>query len=482
MGYIRRAHRRGLPVSDRNTVEQPSSARGFDMMLSTMLRLRSLWKEAFSSSQFGALLVLTIVTNALLAGLGLLSSLLAARLLGPTGRGELAAIQTWPTLLAVLALLGTADALVYFSAREPKQADRWLSTAICIALLACLPFALIGYMLMPWLLGAQNQEVVQAARVFLWFLPIQAVIGMLPHPLRGRNDLVAWNLIRPLPNLVWVGLLLFDLARHAANPILLTQQYLIALALLCVPIGAVVIRRLRGSFQVSKAHVYPLIKFGMPSVLTTVPSMLNLRLDQMIMAGMLGSQILGLYVIGVAWSNSVVPLLSAVAATLLPRVAGAPAEIQVPLLAQSVRLGLLFAMLSAPLMALAAPVAIPMLFGRAFAPAVPAAMVLCLAAGMTAFNQVLASGANSLGRPHFSLIAESAGLVATLGLLGLLLPRLQLIGAALASLGSYTVVSVVLIHCIKRQTGLSLPELLKPKLADFRHSRNGERTKCVRSN
>jgi O-antigen/teichoic acid export membrane protein len=195
--------------------------------------------------------------------------------------------------------------------------------------------------------------------------------------------------------------------------------------------------------------------------------MLNLRLDQMLMAGLLGPQILGLYVTSVAWSNAVAPLVNAVAATLLPRVAGAAPEQQGMLLAQSTRLGLILALLLAFSMALLAPLVIPLLFGAAFAPAVPAAVILCLAAGVAAFNQVLEAAAQSLARPRYVLMAESVGLIATISLLWLLLPSLQLIGAALASIMSYTIVSIVLIGNITKQAGLTIRALLVPRQEDI---------------
>ena len=56
----------------------------------------------------------------------MLTGALAARLLGPDGRGQLAAIQMWPNFLAAIANLGLPEALVYFSARStPAPGAIW---------------------------------------------------------------------------------------------------------------------------------------------------------------------------------------------------------------------------------------------------------------------------------------------------------------------------------------------------------------------
>src|SRR6202030_2462068 len=89
---------------------------------------------ARGASAFATNTVITAATNIALAVLGMVSGILAARLLGPHGRGELAAIQTWPSFIASLAMLGMPEAVVYYSARAPSTAGRYLGSAVMVAL------------------------------------------------------------------------------------------------------------------------------------------------------------------------------------------------------------------------------------------------------------------------------------------------------------------------------------------------------------
>ena len=68
--------------------------------------------------------------NVALAVLAVVTGITAARILGPSGEGELTAIQTWPLLLGTLAMLGLDSALVYFIARQPEKGKQFTSTAI----------------------------------------------------------------------------------------------------------------------------------------------------------------------------------------------------------------------------------------------------------------------------------------------------------------------------------------------------------------
>ena len=53
--------------------------------------------------------------------IGLLTGILVTRWLGPDGRGQLAVIISWPSMLAYLGNLGLPVALTYAAAREPLQ-------------------------------------------------------------------------------------------------------------------------------------------------------------------------------------------------------------------------------------------------------------------------------------------------------------------------------------------------------------------------
>lgn len=424
-----------------------------------MISLKAFLKNSSKSSPFGSNLLVTLFTNGLLAFIGLGTGILTARLLGPDGRGELAAIQTWPMLLAAIASLGLPNALVYFSAREPDHAGRWLTTAIFIALITSIPFTIVGYLLIPLLLNHQRTEVIDAARVYLLLLPIQSVVGLLTHPLRGRNDFLTWNLLRIILPLFWVSILLWCVLKSITDPILISRALLISIALLFFPMIYLVVKRIPGSFKFTQAHIAPLLSFGLPLGLSSAPELLNLRLDQMLMAGLFGPRLLGLYVAAVSWSQVVAPVVSALEYVLLPRIAGASQQKQVEYLAEGIQVGLFITFMASAIAAITTPFMIPLLFGGGFAEAVPAAVILCFAAGLFSINRILAAGVMAIARPRAVLKAQIVGLLITAVLLWILLPPFQLVGAAIASFTSYFATSWMLAQTLNRETSLSINNL-----------------------
>lgn len=430
------------------------------------LRLR--WDKAIAVSGFGSRVALTLLTNLAIGFLALVSGLLAARSLGPLGRGELAAIQTWPTFLATVAMLGIPEALVYYSARQSKTSGRLLGTSILVALITGVPFILAGYLLMPYLLMAQSPEIISAARNYLWLIPLMACVGMMPNVLRGRNDISAWNLLRILPPIVWVIVLILSIITSKPHPQLITSSYLVGFALLLVPYAIMINRRVPGPFMLSRGFIYPILSYGLPLMLSIFPYTLNLRLGQMLMGGLYEPQTLGYYVVAVAWSSAVLPLLSVLPSVLMPQVAGMIDRYeQIDNLARIIRLGSLFAVLISFIVFIITPLLLPLLFGSAYKPAVPAAMILSLASGVFGINALMEAGAQSLGKPKLILLAESIGLCATILFLWILMRPYLILGAALTSLISYSTIMVILIWQIHRSTGLSFTAILVINRADL---------------
>ncbi len=437
--------------------------------MSMFVRFRGLWRRGQSITSFGGQVALTVGTNFGLAALGLITGSLVARLLGPEGRGELAAIQTWATFLALLASLGLPDAVVYFTGRTPAKSATYLTSAVVAMLLSAVPFALAGYLLMPIFLKAQFAAVIVAARWYLVaFVFLMATMGMLLHPLRGRNDFAVWNLLRILSIAAWLAVLIVAWLTGQATPAAVAAGYLISLVTVGLITFYVLKHRVPGPYAL-KPELWPsMLRYGLPSALSALPQTLNLRLDQMLMAAFLPASLLGYYSIAVAWSAAVSPMMQGIGAVLFPRVANenSTAE-QIEVLGRGTRLGVLVAIVLSVIVLLVTPLGVRLIFGRAYVPAVPAALILVIAGGISGINLILEEGLRGLGHTKAVLWGESTGLVATAIGLALLLRPLLINGAAVASLLGYSVTAIALVFWLQRLTGQSTGFFVRPRSEDW---------------
>ena len=413
---------------------------------------------------------LTAGANGLIAVLGFCTSTLSARLLGAEGRGELAAILMWPSAISGIAVLGLPDAVVYFSARDPERAGRYLSSALSCALLAIIPFSLLGYALMPVLLRAQRPMVVAEARWYMsLFPPIIAIAGMLLISLRAGGHFLIWNVIKTFPGVALLVILMAASLCKLATPRFVAGGTLLSWVLIGVAEIFIVARRIPGPYipDVQKSNL--MLRFGLPSVLGSLPQLLNYRLDQIMMASMMPARMLGFYVVAVAWGGALSPILTGVGSVLFPHIASEPsAERRAIVFPKAVRLSMLISLCSAAGLLIITPWGIVLVFGRMFLASVAPACVLVIAGAIATLNTVLEEGIRGLGHPIAVTRAEFVGLVVTFAALLSLLPRMGIMGAALASMMAYCTVFAVLLLESRSLTGCRLSNLLIPASGEVR--------------
>lgn len=424
----------------------------------------------------------TLGANLVLAGLAAVSGVALARLLGPTVRGEVAAIQLWGTFVGALASLGVQEAVVYFTARRRSDAGRYLASGMVLNALTPIPFVVAGWFLIPVVLAAQRAEVHDLARLFLLAIPLYNWTGYPGASLRALGSFSVWNLLRVLPSLGWVVVIVAAWWAGTLTPRVLTVGYLAMLAVVLVVAVVLAARVVPGPYAVDVGTWSPMLRFGVPGMLSTVPQTLNVRLDQMLLAAVVGAEDLGLYVAAVAWAGVLAPVLSALGPVLFPRLASeADEHTRVTLFWRAVRGSVVVAAALVAVVSALTPIAVRLLFGEAFVDAVPAAMVLVVASAVLSLNLVVADGWRGLGRPVEVLIGEAAGLVATVLALAVLLPALGIVGAAVASLVGYGLTMVVmLVRVGRRYPGAGIANAV-PGPADLREVWRSARAALSRS-
>lgn len=417
-------------------------------------KTRVIWQRISTAQSFGSHVIITIGTNILMACIALLTGTLAARILGPEGRGQLAAIQTWPIFFAEIALWGLPEAVVYFTAKNPREAGQYTASATVLALILAFPLLGLAYVLMPLLLSAQSSQVIFFARWHLLYIFSNILLTVQRSPIQGKNNFWVWNLLRPMPNLAWLIVLLVAMIEGIQTPQWVAFAYLLLLSLLFFPRHYVIKKQVASPMWPPKIeHWRPLLGYGFPLVLSTIPLALNLRLDQMLMVTMLPAQIVGYYVIAVAWSAALSPLVNAIGMVLFPHTANASnLEQKTTHLKRGVHITIIVAVgVSLPVLGLTS-VAVPLLFGEEFSPAIPAAYILVIAGMFLSLKGVLQEGLRGLGETKLILWGECVGLIITTTLLFVTLPLWGIIGAAITSVLAYALTAFFYLHSIAQLT------------------------------
>ncbi len=411
-------------------------------MSTLVTRLRaSPWMKG---SRFHTLV--TFATNAFQGVMGLFTGVLAARLLGTTGKGELAAIQAVATIVVTLGTFGLYESVIYYASRQPETAPHESVVTTAGLLLTSLVFIPLAWLLMPLLLPEQRPGVVWGARVYLFIFPAFLLLGAVQSLLRASGQMIRWNVLRVLAQSLWLVVMLLAVWVVERRAELLASGYV---ALLCVASVTVVVTHRRlwaAGWPPRWPRLRRLLTYGLPLFARTGSRALNVRLDVVVMAALLAAEDVGIYSVAATWSMMLAMIPSAVGAVLFPRLSRERDSNRRRLLEKkALASGTALIVLAAGALAIVAPFALPRLFGDEFAPAIQYAIGLMVSGVVLAISQLLEALVQGRGRTGVLLGAELAGLVVTVVGLIVLLPRLRIWGAVVTSTLAYLTVTALLL-------------------------------------
>ena len=387
------------------------------------------------------------MASTVLAGLG---GVLLARTLGPTVRGDYAAITAWFGMALMVGGMGQPAALCFYVARDPRRARQYVATSRAM-MLATGALALTTGMLLAPVLSRGNPEVATGYRIAFGASIVAFVGASYTFSLQAR-DLHRWNVVRvsqPVLSLVAMGALwLLRLLTLSAALIVLavTMVLQLAWAYRCCRLSGLAPGR-------SEARlVRPLATYGTAQIAALTPAALNTQLDQLVLSQTVLPADLGRYAIAVSLTSLPIPLVAAIGNVAFPRLAArrivTDGTVRLQLLAVLSSAGLATAML-VPLASVSYWL-VPLIFGDGYRGTVPLLCILTPGAVFLACNQVV--GDLLRGRNHPAIVAWAQGLAAafTVVLLFALLPVIGVAGAAIASTVSYGVALAVMLRSLWR--------------------------------
>ncbi|MDD4170409.1 MAG: sugar transferase [Desulfotomaculaceae bacterium] len=415
---------------------------------------------------------------AALMGVGL--AVLLARTLGPQGNGTYAMTILLPTLLANLLNLGIPSANAYYIGRGNISVQSafytnirlWCILSVLGASLALLVIKVSGASLFPGVPG-----ILLVAALFLF--PLELLQFFLKSLLQGAQDFRRFNLVSlvtPAGTLIFaiVAVQIFDLGVQGA---LLSFGLGYLLGLLFT-LGAV-----RTHFYATEqvkpgsSYVKQCLGYGWKAHLSNILTFINYRADLYLVNLLLNPIATGIYVIAIQLAERLWMLSQAVSTVILPRLSELDHDEDsrkrlTPIVARWV---FLVTVIVAGIVALLINPLIKILFGAQYLPAAGAFMWLLPGMVLFSFSRVIANDLAARGRPELNMY--TALLIVIVNVLAnmLLIPKMGIKGAALATTIAYSCNAVVNLFLFKRISGNKWWEAVLFNRSDLKLLQSGMR-------
>ena len=439
--------------------------------MSTTLRNRANWSFGLPKTlhAFGV--------NIILLPLGIATSVLIARSVGPTGKGSFDLIIATAALLAMVLGLSLPPGITYVVAQGKVSSNVLAWQLVLVSVLQAL-FALVIVSLLQLsgyshiFLPDWGLWIVAGLVIYVWVEMLNKFWGSI---LAGQQQIAVVN------NSELVGRMTqFLMLFIVAGGLYLSEKRLSVSLLFLVSLSATILisvlllSSLGLKFEPSRdlSGLKAAFAFALPCYGANTAQFLNYRLDVFVVGFFAGATSVGRYTLAVSLGQLLWLMSNSVASVLLPKVAAATdVGDSVMHTTRVTRLSLWATGICALGLALLATQAIPLLYGEPFRPSIAA--LLWLLPGIVIFSiaNVLAAYIAGIGKPQLNLWVSGVSLIITIALDLALIPKLNIVGASIASTVSYSVSAVMLIVFFTRETGASLRQVLLPNSEDLNVAR-----------
>lgn len=392
----------------------------------------------------------TFATRLMLIGIGLLSTVVVARILGPEGRGLYAAAAAVSTIAVQFGNLGLHASNTYLVAKDRSLLPLLTSNSLFVSVLLGGIGAFLAYVLFnlwPNIAPVRGALLVLA----LAWAPFGLAYLLLQNLLLGIQAIRPYNKIDLANQLLAIGILGLLIPTRLVRVELVFSAGLIAL----MASSLFTLRELRKHTRSLPAPSLSLFRanfsYGINAYLASFFAFLVLRADLLMVKQMLGAEQAGYYSIAVAMADAICLLPAVIGTILFPKLSAMSDmddKYAYTRKATAV-IGVLLTLLAGVAALVSGPV-VKLLFGAPFAPAVPAFVWLMPGIVFLGIQVVAVQFLNSTGFPTVVVIIWGVATLLNIGLNLVAIPRYGIIGASVVSSLSYFVVFVLILLVIRR--------------------------------
>ncbi len=385
-----------------------------------------------NNARSAAVMVTAMRTSAL--AVNLCTGLLTAALLGPAGRGVMAALITGPQFLSRVGTFGLHASVVYNIKRDPADEARYLGCTVLLLFGFSLVATLGGWVVLPYYLSQYDAPMVASARLLLLLSPLMVVTPVFGAVLEAHGRFVTATLsiyVSSFTTLIGLAALWWF---AALTPVTGALTYLLPIAATLV----YTLSRLRPitwpRFSLSPRIVRSLLTYGSHYYGVEVLGAVRAYLDQLMVVVFLAPEQVGAYVVAVSLASVVGVFSSAVLTVLFPSVAARPQNQVLDMVGKAGRFTASINGAAGLVLGVVAPWLIALLYGHSFDAAVLPFRLLVIENLVSSLARILCQAFNGIGRPMIVTWIELIGVAISAAAMLLLMRPYGTAGAAVAVL------------------------------------------------
>jgi O-antigen/teichoic acid export membrane protein len=410
------------------------------------------------------------------AAVALVIEICYARLLGPTGRGQVTLAMMVIAFAVLLGAVGGSIPITTWSAGSKERFPELFPSVLFCGLIGCIAAGVLWEVTYwKWHPAFLQGVTPGLAVLILLTIPVAVIFDYLIALVTGTERFrlrAGISFVEQITGLLGLVVLVLAFGRTA-------EMAMLANLLSFAVVAAVTAYALRKvlppvwNLTAIRKNFREALSFGLRGQFGGLATFFNYRLDVFIVNYFLGPAQVGLYAVGVAVSESLWQIPQAAALAIFPRTARTIDQGAGQFTCLVTRHVLLISCVSAAILATLSAWIIPMLFGSRFSASVQVIWWILPGTVANAAGKVMSADLSGRGKPEYNSNLAVIALIVTAALDFALIPWMGINGAALASSIAYFAQSFMLAITIRRQLNVGWKPLLlvsKAELAAYKQT------------
>lgn len=419
-------------------------------------------------STLGKNSIITFISNIFILFIGMLSSIIIARLLGPQNQGIYSLVILIPNIISTFLIFGVDVSSIYKIGKEKenkkKDINFFISLAIVISLFSFIVSTPVVFLLKNRLLNEINTNYILLALLLSPIMIFNKIIGSI---FKGLENFYIFNIVSILQKILFFISVLMLFISAKLNIVIL------GLVFSSIVQTFYLLFKLRNKdnkfkFRLTYEETKESISYGLKVYLSNLITFLNYRFDIIIMKVFLPLSSIGYYSVAVSIVEKIWIVSSSISTVIFPRLSGSSSNTERNnITGIMTRIVFSITLIISIILFFASDFLIPILFSEDYIESIIPLKILLIGIFFLSFSRVLSNDISARGYPQINTLLSLINFIINISLNILLIPRFEANGAAIATTVSYTSQSMLTVILYLRISKNSLSNILLLKKKDI---------------
>ncbi len=351
----------------------------------------------------------TVATGLLGQLVTIVSGIIVARALGVEGRGYLALFVIFPIAISYLGSLGIPHSVTYYTASGEISSDTVRYIFLRFFPLQGMILLLLHVLVLELYVEGMLADIRMAGYVTILVIPFILAQHYGMALVQGVGKFFLFNVLRLIVPVTYTIAVLIIFIFEFSDLRIILAAWVLSNILSGSVAFYVAITHIEGICNKNTKSVSfkAIVNFGVKGLFGSVTPLESFRLDHVLAGFLMSPAMLGLYVVGQAFSNLPQFIARSAGMVVYPVVAKKAGEIgKKKLVWRFFWFVTFFNIIITTLLILTLPYLLPFLFGDDFGDAIVLGQILLVGTVVAASRRIFVEGLRGIGVPHVSTVAE----------------------------------------------------------------------------